>query len=853
MKRIALPVLAIQVLVIIMVLGNGVIAQGNPVIHFSDLINGPKTGNSDGAGGLTSSEHGSIITVWGNNLGSSQGSSNVYFRDSLDNVHEAAHVYYWTNADGQGGGGPSDLYTYHRMQEIAFSIPAAVSDGPGKIYMTVNGADSNELDFTVRDGDIYFVRTGGSDSGDGSWGNPWETLNYIGEGAGGNVNAGDIIYIGDGVTETGGFAIKISGTSPEHIALVAYPGAGVHFSGRTITATIFNWYQSNGYWDFSKLSIDTDATGIGGFSDMRVVGVEITGPNADGYGGSIGCGEGSQEAVDGTCGGGKFYGLYIHDFGNDQTSEFHHTTYMSNRDGLPNKAYEYGWCYLRDNKAVHGFHIYDQTPFGDWTGVMKIHDNVVVNQKGPAVNLMGGSGITVPLEVYNNLFINCGIGPDINGWPVPKYAILLTDSVASPVKIYNNVIYGYGDGSGAAVANAFSGTLEFRNNIIVDTKDIAYFVGSPDTNSNNIFYNGGDGNPSAPAWAINPITSNPLFVDPGNNNFYLQPTSPAIEGGTSVVSSVVTRDLIGTPRPQGSGYDIGAHEYSSGTPPQPCTGQGYYCCLSGFTCSDTRSGSGCGSGETCCASSGACTPPPIYQCSDGLDNDGDTLIDYPDDPGCTSDMDDDETDAQPYFLPGQYVEAEDGELTSPVQTAASASASGGYYIYSGTTDQGSAKFTFSIQTGGKYTMNARILTPDLGDGMESHNSFYIGLDGHDPQASSDEEYTYDAYVSSSFAWDNVSLRGPSGNFTWSEFDPMEWDLSQGLHTFTYYAREQDTWLDQIILRKAAIHPADTSGDGCISLDELLAYIDLWKTPSGGVAMPELMEAIGLWNSGTGCQ
>ena len=36
------------------------------------------------------------------------------------------------------------------------------------------------------------------------------------------------------------------------------------------------------------------------------------------------------------------------------------------------------------------------------------------------------------------------------------------------------------------------------------------------------------------------------------------------------------------------------------------------------------------------------TTPP--QCSDGLDNDGDGLTDFPDDPGCTDAQDDDETD-----------------------------------------------------------------------------------------------------------------------------------------------------------------------------------------------------------------
>jgi hypothetical protein len=53
-----------------------------------------------------------------------------------------------------------------------------------------------------------------------------------------------------------------------------------------------------------------------------------------------------------------------------------------------------------------------------------------------------------------------------------------------------------------------------------------------------------------------------------------------------------------------------------------------------------------GSGELVCSGGNPPPPPPpTAACSDTLDNDGDTLIDYPNDPGCTSADDDDETDS----------------------------------------------------------------------------------------------------------------------------------------------------------------------------------------------------------------
>ncbi|VAW87147.1 hypothetical protein MNBD_GAMMA18-296, partial [hydrothermal vent metagenome] len=43
-----------------------------PVLHFSDINSGPKTGLNDGLGS------GAIVTIWGNNLGDLQGDSKVY-------------------------------------------------------------------------------------------------------------------------------------------------------------------------------------------------------------------------------------------------------------------------------------------------------------------------------------------------------------------------------------------------------------------------------------------------------------------------------------------------------------------------------------------------------------------------------------------------------------------------------------------------------------------------------------------------------------------------------------------------------------------------------------------------------
>lgn len=64
------------------------------------------------------------------------------------------------------------------------------------------------------------------------------------------------------------------------------------------------------------------------------------------------------------------------------------------------------------------------------------------------------------------------------------------------------------------------------------------------------------------------IDVDPLFVNPESGDYHLINVSPCIDSGTS--EGAPNTDIEGTPRPQGSGYDMGAYEFT-GTPyvPQP--------------------------------------------------------------------------------------------------------------------------------------------------------------------------------------------------------------------------------------------------------------------------------------------
>ena len=548
------------------------------VLYFSDITNGPKKGLKDGLGS------GAIVTIWGANLGDSQKTSKVYVGGVA-----AAHVYYWGNADGSAMAGPAKLYESHGMQTISFSIASTAADGTGNIYVVVDGVQSNTLPFTVRAGNIYHVKTTGENSsGNGSWRSPWKTLGFIVNESGSNnpaVGAGDIVYAHDGVQEADGLSVRMSGNSVMlPISLVAYPGAVVTVRGSSGFG-FGNYNADVKYWNVAKVVFQSTGSAIQMTLRGRVVANAVTNITNQ-------CPNGQSAGIHGfgtprdNISGAKVLGNYIHDFGCDSTGKLHHTTYMTNRSGTPVEAWELGWNHLRNNKTVHGLHAYDEGICGDVNGVVKIHDNVVVNQRGVGIGLatatFGGADtcFSMPVEIYNNILIEPGKGP---AWPPNDGIWTVGISITghgnkSQVKIFNNTIYGYGDntvysqyraGNAAfytgkgATSGRFAGTLEFRNNIIYNTQNFAYLDGDTGTSiagSNNLYYYGGNSIPSSPpSWDTAPIISDPLFVNPSTGDFHLQANSPAIDKGKDI--NGVTRDIAGSARPSGKGFDIGAYEY----------------------------------------------------------------------------------------------------------------------------------------------------------------------------------------------------------------------------------------------------------------------------------------------------
>lgn len=590
-----------------------------PHLAFSDLISGPDVGLGDGKGS------GAIVTIWGQGLGSQQSNSKVIFRDSDGIPREAAHVYYWRDADGRAPGGPSNLFESHRMQEIAFSIPDSAS-GRGSVSVSVDGQISNSLPFTVRDGRIFHVKSTGDETASGSWDNPWGSVGA----ADAVAPAGSTIYVHD--VDTGSFAQPqeraiywnnpdASSSLSAQFSIIAYPG----FQPKAIAQRAIEPYRTEGLviskfdvYSSNYLAVDendqpigepiTTIGGNGAFNTSRngrAVGNrigDIPGGCVSGQAGAI---VGSAQYVD-YVSNFKALGNEIYDYGCAGTSKFHHTTYMTVRSG-PNdrqvEPWEWGYNYLHGNKAKFGIHNYDEgNGCGDLTGPLRIYKNVIVDQGGAGISVGSTCGWSMDVIIKDNVLIDVGkaaawngIDPSTSDGAENGGVSVRDGGLTGTVYVENNLIYGYtsdrpADGSGCLTFQSSGDNVKvlWNKNICFTEKDFP-FIGygylaknklDNVSGAKNIWFYSGGGEPSSavvPDWAVEPITENPMITINGSMVFFADSSPaelvPTVDGATQVTSinSESGTDIYG--RYRDSNVDIGPIEVVEGKPaPEPPSG-----------------------------------------------------------------------------------------------------------------------------------------------------------------------------------------------------------------------------------------------------------------------------------------
>jgi hypothetical protein len=100
------------------------------------------------------------------------------------------------------------------------------------------------------------------------------------------------------------------------------------------------------------------------------------------------------------------------------------------------------------------------------------------------------------------------------------------------------------------------------NNTCVNTPGYGIYSAATNTQITNNLLVGTAGivNMGTASLQTNLTGGNPGFVNAAAKDFRILSGSSAIDAGTGV--SAVTTDSIGTPRPRGRAYDVGAFEYT---------------------------------------------------------------------------------------------------------------------------------------------------------------------------------------------------------------------------------------------------------------------------------------------------
>lgn len=353
----------------------------------------------------------------------------------------------------------------------------------------------------------YHVALTGSNTNDGSSGNPWKSVTHALSVA----VSGDTIHVANGTYS----AIATAESFP----LVMKEGVNLSGADKNTTildggnaATVVSADGLNA-GSLSGFTITNGRASIGGGIKVTNCGITISNNiiknNEAGSGGGIYASEGASIISGNQIIGNRAEmfggGLYVIDF-----------------------AGEIARNIIRGNEATKGSGggIYVVNFSG------KLNNNLVVKNVADAVGGIYASDFDAGSEVVNNTIAdNVGtLAESVGGMQV---------SDVSSGLIANNIFWNNG-------ADDLFGGLTGTDTLGEETIGISYSLIDDYAGANSNIY------------------TNPLFVDPANNNYQLNDTSPAIDAGTAAGAPTV--DLDGNLRPQGAGVDMGVYEHGVGAP-----------------------------------------------------------------------------------------------------------------------------------------------------------------------------------------------------------------------------------------------------------------------------------------------
>ncbi len=512
------------------------VAASSPVIFYSDLTSGPRSGGQD--------DKGAFVTIWGKHFGQTKGASKVTV-----------------------GGGLADNYPEWSDQKICFQLGEnAVS---GDIVVITEEGSSNRIPFNVRPGNIYFVTPNGS--GTGTVTNPFSPSDYIAKLE--NGEKGATAYFRTGTYSEqyahpgwhANFCLtdEYSGTNGNENAFIAYPGEIAKITTSSSSGadrSNFRLYSNPAqYIVVSKFTFYAENASIGGHTGWRIVGNDINAIHAPSASGAINTGL-YQDATP--------HNIYI--YGNEirdgsSGNKLDHAIYPSS--GV-NYLY-IGWNYIHDNNFSAGpmisFNCNDAYNKNLVSKNIFIHDNQIDVSSYPA-RAIGvfetGQGSTI--YEYNNVIIGAAPNGSCSVYAMSGNIHYLNntffhagaDNLGATLCFYSSTMYGH---------DYKPESIEIKNNIIYANDVASYYIRRTGDApipivSHNLFYNiTNTRDDDQYLLDQDKVMADPLFVNVTEHDFRLQDDSPASGNGQQL--TLISRDIAGNIRSLNP--SIGAYESES--------------------------------------------------------------------------------------------------------------------------------------------------------------------------------------------------------------------------------------------------------------------------------------------------
>jgi hypothetical protein len=219
-----------------------------------------------------------------------------------------------------------------------------------------------------------------------------------------------------------------------------------------------------------------------------------------------------------------------------------------------------GIGYLGDS----GFHTQGiQIAYAATDAYTIIRNNVFTNivSQG-SISFLGGGSSHSNARIYNNLFYSTA--PSTYNAADILY-IHESSTTVDSILFYNKTAYNLG-GYSSNVRNDVPGAtnVEVKNNLWIGCNFATFHLNIDASSSNGYYNNSGAGDPGD-------TEADDPFINSAGYDFRIETDSVAHDGGTDL-SAIFTTDIIGSTRPLGSAFDIGAYEFIEGgegdvTPP----------------------------------------------------------------------------------------------------------------------------------------------------------------------------------------------------------------------------------------------------------------------------------------------